>query len=80
MFYDSKSSFEGDVFTNFKALINTTNDNINLCQITNLNIGIDHMTFEFVGQNIWATSTSQINARIFVKRDIYGDVVAFMKW
>jgi hypothetical protein len=31
MFYDSKSSFEGDVFTNFKALINTTHDNISLC-------------------------------------------------
>jgi hypothetical protein len=30
MFYDSQSFFEGDVFTNFKALINITHDNISL--------------------------------------------------
>jgi hypothetical protein len=38
------------MFTNFKALINTTHDNINLCWITNLNIGIDHLAFEFAGE------------------------------
>jgi hypothetical protein len=30
MFCDSQSSFEGDVFTNFKALINIAHDNISL--------------------------------------------------
>jgi hypothetical protein len=34
MFYDSQFSFEGDVFIIFKALINTTHDNINLRWIT----------------------------------------------
>ncbi len=37
------------------------------------------MAFEFVGQHIWATSTYQIGAHVFVKRDIYGDI-ASMKW
>jgi hypothetical protein len=44
-----------------------------------MNIGIDHVAFEFVGQHIWATSTYQIGAHVFVKRDIYGNVVTFMK-
>jgi hypothetical protein len=30
MFYDSQSSFKSDAFINFKALINTTLDNIHL--------------------------------------------------
>jgi hypothetical protein len=38
------------------------------------------VAFEFVGQHIWAIYTYQISAHIFVKRDIYGDVVASMKW
>jgi len=37
------------------------------------------VAFEFVGQHIWATSTYQIGAHVFVKREIYGDVVALMK-
>ncbi len=80
MFYDSQSSFKGDVFTNFKALINITHDNINLCRIIDLNTDIDHLAFEFVGQHIWATSTNHIGALVFVTRDIYGDVVACVKW
>ncbi len=53
MFYDSQFSFEGDVFINFKAFINTTHDNINLCWITNLNTSIDHLAFEFVDNTSW---------------------------
>jgi hypothetical protein len=37
------------------------------------------VAFEFVGQHIWTTSTYPIGAHVFVKRDIYGDVVTFMK-
>ncbi len=37
------------------------------------------MAFEFVGQHSWATFAYQIGAHVFVKRDIYGDVVASMK-
>jgi hypothetical protein len=79
MFYNSQLSVEGDVFINFKALINSTHDNINLHWITNLNMCIDHLGFEFVGQHIWATFTYHICAPIFVTRDIYGDV-ASVKW
>ncbi len=53
MFYDSQFSFEGDVFINFKALINTTHDNINLCWITNMDTSIDHLAFEFVDNTSW---------------------------
>ncbi len=55
MFYKSQFSFEGEVFNNLKALINSAHENINLHWITNLNMCIDHMGFEFVGQHIWAT-------------------------
>jgi hypothetical protein len=56
MFFDSQSSFEGDMFINFKAFVNIALDNISLCWIINLNTCIDHLAFEFVGQHIWATS------------------------
>jgi len=58
MFCDSQFSFEGDVFINFKALINIAHDNINLRWIIDLNTCIDHLVFEFVSQHIWATSTN----------------------
>ncbi len=76
MFCYSQSSFEGDVFTNFKDLINTAHDSISLHWIIDLNTCIDHLTFEFASQHIWATSTNQIGAFVFVKRDIYGDVAS----
>jgi hypothetical protein len=60
-------------------LINTTLDNIHLRWITNMNIDIDHLAFEFVGQHIWATSIDWISALVFVTRDTYGDVVALVK-
>jgi hypothetical protein len=44
-----------------------------------LNIGIDHLAFEFVGQHMWATSLNQIGASIFVTGEVYGDVVAYVK-
>ncbi len=67
------------MFTSFKALINITHDNINLCWIINMNTNIDHLVFEYVSQqHIQATSTNQVSAPIVVTRDIYGDVL-FMK-
>jgi len=37
------------------------------------------LVFEFVGQNMWATSSNQIGVAFFVTREIYGNVVAVMK-
>jgi hypothetical protein len=79
MFCDSQSSFEGDVSTNFKVLINTAHDNISLRWIIDLNTCIDYLAFEFVSQHIWATFINHIGALVFVTRDVYGDVVASMK-
>jgi hypothetical protein len=39
-----------------------------------LNIGIDHLAYEFAKYHMWATSLKQIGASIFVTREIYGDV------
>jgi hypothetical protein len=44
-----------------------------------LEIGIDHIAFEFVGQHVWATSLDQIGTLIFVTREVHGDVVAYVK-
>jgi hypothetical protein len=67
------------VFTNFKALINIVHDKINLRFITHLNINIDHLTYKFTSQHIWDMSIDYISAPIFVTRDIYKDVVAYVK-
>ncbi len=48
MFCYSQSSFEGDVFINFKALINIAHDNISLHWIIDLHTCIDCFTFEFL--------------------------------
>jgi hypothetical protein len=56
------------VFNKFIALINIAHGNIDLHWITNLNTIINHLVFEFVGQDMWAT--------IFVRREIYGNVAA----
>jgi hypothetical protein len=55
MYRDIHSSFQGDVFMNFQALINCVHESINFHWITYLNIGPNHLAFEFVGQHIWAT-------------------------
>jgi hypothetical protein len=44
-----------------------------------LNIGIDHLAFEFVGQHIWATFLDQMGAFGFVTRLIFVEMVAFVK-
>jgi hypothetical protein len=62
------------VFNDFIALTNTIHESINLHWITNLNIQIDHLAYEFVGHHMWATSSDQIGASIFVTREIYVDV------
>ncbi len=54
MFCDKQFSFEDIAFSNFTAFINTSYENINLSWITNFRI--DHLTFEFVGQHMWASS------------------------
>jgi hypothetical protein len=79
MFCDNQFSFEDNVFNNFTTLFNTGYESISLCWIINLNTRIDHLVFEFVGQHMWATSLDQIGASIFVTREIYGKVVAFVK-
>jgi hypothetical protein len=79
MFCDKQSSFEGNVFNNFIALINIAHEKISFHWITNLNTIINHLVFEFVGQNMWATSSNQTRVAFFVTKDIYGNVVAFMK-
>jgi hypothetical protein len=43
-----------------------------------LNIGIDHLACEFAKHHMWATSLNQVEASIFVMKEIYRDV-AFMK-
>jgi len=66
------------VFNNFIALINIACESISLHWITDLNIGIDHLACEFVEHHMWATSLNQIEASIFVMKEIYRDV-AFVK-
>jgi len=39
-----------------------------------LNIGIDHLAYEFIEYHMWPTFLDQIGASIFVTREIYGDV------
>jgi hypothetical protein len=64
------------VFNNFITLINTVCESISLHWIINLNIGIDHLACEFVEHHMWATSLNQIEASIFVMKDIYKDVAS----
>jgi len=49
MFYDMQSSFEGNVFNNFIALINIVHEDINIHWIINLNIGIDRWLLNLLG-------------------------------
>jgi hypothetical protein len=49
MYNDNQCCFQGDVFTKFSALVNFARENIYLWYITNLNIEINHLAFEFVG-------------------------------
>jgi hypothetical protein len=55
MYCDIHSSFQGNVFMNFQALINCVHESINFHWITYLNIKPYHLAFEFVGEHIWAT-------------------------
>jgi hypothetical protein len=79
MYCDNQSYFQGDVFQNFHALINSTHESINLRWITNLNTGINHLAFEFVGQHVWATYVNQIGASGFMTKHVYEKVVTSMK-
>jgi hypothetical protein len=79
MYCKNRSYFQGDVFRIFHALINSAHENISLQWITNLNIRINHLTFEFVGQHVWATYVNQIGAYGFVTKHVYEKVVAFVK-
>ncbi len=74
--YCKQSSFESSVFNNFIALINTTCESINLHWIIDLNIGIDHLACECAEHHIWVTSLNQIEALIFVMKEIYKDVAS----
>jgi hypothetical protein len=55
MYHDIHSSFQGDVFMNFQALTNWVHESTNFHRIIYLNIGPNHLAFEFVGQHIWVT-------------------------
>ncbi len=71
MYCDIHSSFQGDMFMNFQALIDCAHENINLCWITDLDIRIDHLAFEFVGQHIWATFLDKMGASGFVTKLVF---------
>jgi hypothetical protein len=47
MYCDRQCCFQCDMFTSFLALVNSINENNYPCWITNLNIRIDHLAFEF---------------------------------
>jgi hypothetical protein len=66
------------VIKNSIALINTACESNNLCWITNLNTGIDHLACEFVKHHMWATSLNQIGVSICVMKEIYR-YVAYVK-
>jgi len=74
--YCKQSSFESSVFNNFIALINTACESISLHWITDLNIGINHLDCEFAEHHMWATFLNQIEASIFVMKEIYRDVAS----
>jgi hypothetical protein len=47
MYCDSQFYFQGDVFGNFHALINFAHESISIWWIIDLNIGTNHLAFEF---------------------------------
>jgi hypothetical protein len=79
MYCENQIYFQGHMFQNFHALINSTHESINLQWITDLNKRTDHLTFEFVRQHVWATFVDQIGAYGFVTRHVFEKVVAFVK-
>ncbi len=79
MYCEIHSSFQGDVFINFQALINCVHQNINPYWIINLNTITNYLVFEFVGQHICITFVNQMGAYGFVTKPIYAKVMAFVK-
>ncbi len=79
MYCEIHSSFQGDVFINFQALINCVHQRINFYWIINLNTITNYLAFEFVGQHIWVTFVNQMEAYGFVTKPIYAKVMAFVK-
>jgi hypothetical protein len=49
MFCDQQSFFECNVFNNFNTLINIARENISFYWIINLDIGIDHLALNLLG-------------------------------
>jgi hypothetical protein len=79
MYCEIHSSFQGDVFINFQALINCVHQSINPYWIINLNTITNYLVFEFVGQHICITFVNQMGAYGFVTKPIYAKVMAFVK-
>jgi len=48
--------------------------------ITNLNIGVDHLVFDFRGQHIWAKFKDQAFSHVsFVTREVYAKAIVEVK-
>jgi hypothetical protein len=68
------------VFTNFLALVNFIYENICFHQITNLNIGINHLAFELVAQqHLGHIFVDWMGGFSYVTRPMFEEIIASVK-
>ncbi len=72
LYIDLITKFKFDAFEAYKTLVGVRHESIIMRWVTNLNISVEHLTFDVNQQYIWATHLSLKNGVTrFVARDAY---------